>query len=165
MTLMSMRQYAKHRGVSPEAVSKAVKRGRISTISQANGIRKINPEIADKEWAENSDPTKLRAPTQGEPSAQTVEPNRGPSIQQSAAVLKAFQARLAKLDFDERSGKLIDVEIVKTKWTALASIVRTKVLGIPTRAKQRIPELTAEAYAILESIARESLEELADGGS
>ena len=47
--LLSRREYAKHRGVDDKAVRNAIATGRITTI---NGM--INPDIADKEWDENT---------------------------------------------------------------------------------------------------------------
>jgi phage terminase Nu1 subunit (DNA packaging protein) len=43
------------------------------------------------------------------------------------------------------------------------TIARTKLLGVPTRLRQRIPHLTLEEIAIAEELIRESLEELAGG--
>lgn len=47
--LMTKSEYARHRGCAPSAVTRAIKEGRISLIGD-----KINPRLADLEWAENS---------------------------------------------------------------------------------------------------------------
>jgi hypothetical protein len=167
---MSMRAYAKHRGVSPEAVSKAVKKGRLTKAVVGEGAdRKIDSDVADREWAENSDPTKFR--NSGAENRQAAAPEAEPipeatkkaqsTVVQSAAVLKSYQARLAKLDFEERSGRLVDADKIRKLWTSVAAIARTKVLGIPSKLRQRI-EITPEQYAMLELIVREALEELAN---
>jgi len=52
---------------------------------------------------------------------------------------------------------------VQAKWVEVITISRTKVLGVVSKAKQRIPDLTQDQIAILEDIIREALEELADG--
>jgi hypothetical protein len=52
---ISVRAYARRRGVSHVAVLKAIKSGRIAR--QANG--KLDPEKADRQWAEH---TTLHAP-------------------------------------------------------------------------------------------------------
>ena len=49
--LLSRREYAAHRGVAVSAVQKAIEAGRI-TLTDG----KIDPEKADKEWAENTNP-------------------------------------------------------------------------------------------------------------
>ena len=53
---------------------------------------------------------------------------------------------------------------VEAKWVEVITISRTKVLGIASKAKQRIPDLTQDQIAILEDIVREALEELASDG-
>ena len=40
-------------------------------------------------------------------------------------------------------------------------MARTKILGIPTKAKQRIPDLDVDAIEVLDAIVRETLEDLA----
>jgi len=40
---------------------------------------------------------------------------------------------------------------------------RTHLLGLPTRAKQRLPHLSNADLGVLDGLVRESLEELADG--
>lgn len=47
--LLSKSEYARRRGCAPSAVTKAIKEGRISLIGD-----KINPRLADLEWAENT---------------------------------------------------------------------------------------------------------------
>jgi len=42
------------------------------------------------------------------------------------------------------------------------TLARTKIMGIPTKAKQRIPDLDTEAVTVLEDIVRETLEDLAE---
>ena len=48
---LSIRAYARHRGVSDTAVHKAIRAGRITP--EADGT--IDPERADRDWAKNSD--------------------------------------------------------------------------------------------------------------
>lgn len=167
-TLMSMRQYAKKRGVSPEAVSKAVRTGRISTVNDEKGQRKINPDVADREWAQNSEGIR---PNYGIPSSepqpeeqpQAEEKPKGPSVHQSAAVLKAYQARLAKLEFEEKAGKLISAEEVKRESFKTARGVRDALMGIPDRVSAEFAGET-DQFAIrkrLETEIRQALESLA----
>ena len=51
---------------------------------------------------------------------------------------------------------------MKATWLQLIALAKTKVLGIPSKAKQRIPDLDVSAMNCLEDIVRESLEEIAD---
>lgn len=53
--LMGFREYARHRGVSLGAVQKAIKSNRISV----NGDKKIDSEIADRDWDSNTDQSRV----------------------------------------------------------------------------------------------------------
>ena len=152
---LSIRGYAKHRGVSPAAVRKAVTTGRIKP--RADGT--LDPAVADPQWAESTDlskplnsvtgsPKKRRPP--GAPSDPFGSP--GPSAGHapevppagdaarlvasyaaSRAAREANMARIAKLDFEERSGKLVDADGVKAQVFALGRRARDTLLGIPDR--------------------------------
>ena len=160
-----MRQYAKHRGCTVEAVSKAVKTGRISCQREANGkYAKIDPEVADREWAQNSEGVR---PNYGIPSSEAPpgpkDDEKKTSIQNQALVLKAYQARLAKLEFEEKSGKLHDVDECKQDAFKAARATRDAMLGIPDRLSAELAGET-DQFKIrqrLETEIRQALENLA----
>lgn len=167
--LMSLAAYAKRRGVSSVAVSKAVSTGRLadSVVRDARGAPKIaDPELADREWEENT------RPRADKPSA-TLAPPAGaldvPDYMESrarreaaAARREAAQAEMAELDLKERRGELIAVADVRAEVEARYERVRTRVLGVPSQAAQLLPHLAGEMVPVLESEIREALEELAN---
>ena len=51
---LSIRAYARHRGVSDTAIHKAIKTGRITPESDGT----IDPDKADAQWEANTDPSK-----------------------------------------------------------------------------------------------------------
>jgi len=163
MTLLSMHQYAKHRGVTVQAVSKAVKNQRITCARNEKGHALIDPAVADRQWAENSEGVR---PNYGLPSGDPppqAEGPKGPSVYQSAAILKAYQARLAKLEFDEKSAKLHDVEQCKRDSFKVARSVRDALMGIPDRLSAEMAGET-DQFKIrqrLETEIRQALETLA----
>ena len=53
--LVSKSEYAKLRGCSPSAVTRAIREGRISTVA-IDGSEMINPESADVQWQRNTRP-------------------------------------------------------------------------------------------------------------
>jgi len=55
---LSRRAYALLRGVSHVAVGKAIASGRITTLPDGT----IDPDMADREWDANTDPTRQRGP-------------------------------------------------------------------------------------------------------
>jgi hypothetical protein len=125
---ISLRAYAKHRGVSHTAVEKAVKQGRIRTTPDG----KIDPEQADRDWNRNSSP--VNAPARAPKAAPAAEPLvSGPSYAQSRAVREAYEARLAKLTYEERVKKLINADEVRIAAYNFARMMRDRLLNVPDR--------------------------------
>ena len=160
MALMSMRAYAKHRGIDVAAVSRAVKNGKISTVTSEDGkTRFINSEVADREWITNSDPARVKhIPTV------TTEGKGAPSVNESAKVLKIYQAKLARLEYEEKAEKLHDVEACKRERFKSARSVRDAMLGIPDRLSAELAGET-DQFAIrkrLDDEIRQALENIAD---
>lgn len=138
--LVSIRAYAKHRGVSHTAVEKAVKQGRIRTVDG-----KIDVEQADREWNRNSSPVNKPEPTPR--AAASAEPLvAGPSFAQSRAVREAYEARLAKLTWEERIKKLINADEVRVSAYNLSRMIRDRILNVPDRV---VGAVLAEVRAAL----------------
>ena len=124
---LSIRAYAQHRGVSHTAVAKAIKAGRISI--EPDG--KIDPAKADAQWARNTLPSQNLNTGAAKPTAKVATPAvstsvssreaqapletraAAPDYQTSRAIREAYAARLAKLEFEERTGKLLNADEVK----------------------------------------------------
>jgi len=125
--LVSIRGYAKHRGVSHTAVEKAVKQGRIRTVDG-----KIDVEQADRDWNRHSSP--VNAPGGAPRAAASPEPLvAGPSFAQSRAVREAYEARLAKLTWEERVKKLINADEVRVSAYNFSRMMRDRLLNVPDR--------------------------------
>jgi hypothetical protein len=78
---------------------------------------------------------------------------------------KAYeQANLLELDRKQKEALLLPADQVEKVWANSVTIARTKLLGVPTRLRQRIPHLAIEEIAIAEELIREALEELAGDG-
>lgn len=52
--LMTVSAYARHRGCDEKAVRKAIADKRITPITDAQGKRRIDPAVADIQWAQNT---------------------------------------------------------------------------------------------------------------
>lgn len=159
---LSLRAYAKRRGITEAAVRKAIKQGRITKNS--NGT--INPVIADKEWSQNTDPAQIKTTfTEEKPDySQNSIPSTasGPSYQQSRAIKEAYGAKLLRLQFEKESKKLIPVDEVKIAAFNAARMTRDRILNIPDRV---IPQLVGktnifEMKEILKAELVKALEEL-----
>lgn len=148
---MSLRQYAKHRGVALSAVQKAISSGRITTLADG----RIDPVAADAAWAQNTN-TYAPAVTREED-----EPGFGASQYTKArAVREHYQARLAKIDYEERIAKVIPADEVKIAAFNLTRLIRDRLMNIPDRvvgavlAEVRVAAtaagVSAESIAVLD---------------
>lgn len=71
------------------------------------------------------------------------------------------KANLLELQRKTQEGLLLRREDVEQATGKAVNMARTKVLGVPSRAKQQIPHLTPEEVELLRDLLREALEELA----
>lgn len=75
-------------------------------------------------------------------SSEKITPTNSPSYNTSKAVREAYMAQLAKLDFEERSRKLVDAKKTKRIFFNAARTVRNNLLAIPGRLAAEITGLT-----------------------
>jgi hypothetical protein len=88
------------------------------------------------------------------------EPDLSLTLTQASAIEKHWKAKLAKLEYKKKAGLLIEAAEVELRLVDTFTACRTKLLGVPTRARQRLPHLAPEDTAVLEELVREALEEL-----
>ena len=137
---ITLTEYARRKGVSVEAVSKAVRVGRLAksvTWSKANKPRLL-PDLADQEWHASTDPSQQRVPAvpPPRPEPEAEQPANEPktaTFQQARTLREAYMARLAKLEYDEKSGLLVRADAVKNEAFKVARTVRDNMLNIPDR--------------------------------
>ena len=133
MAGVSLREYARMRGVDKESVRLAVHDGRLVKSVTRNGRNySIDPELADEEWKANTNPAKQRE-TKNKPAP--------PSMAQARAVREMYAARLTQLEYEERSGLLCKVEDVKLTAFKSARLTRDAMLNIPARVVNEITAL------------------------
>ena len=170
---ISMRAYAQQRGVSHEAVRKAIASGRIHPEPDGS----IDPIKADAQWdrhTRTAQPTTPKVATT-RPSASAAPPSpvsqssddtRGVDYHKARAVRETYAARLAKLDFEERSAKLISKDEADTEFFTLARQLRDRIQQIPRKVA---PEIVALVVAspdvrgvtdLLDAAIHEALEDL-----
>lgn len=177
--------YARHRGVSRVAVHKALGKRLIRSVrwDGKKQIAIVDVALADREWAANTDlsraPDAVKVKAAADAIAVRLEPQaHGGALKRSvalpppddqgeaAALAKAsarekhFRAKLAELKYRERAGELVEAAGIQAQLVDTITTCRTKLLGLPSKAKQRLPHLTLEDLATIEAIVREALEEL-----
>lgn len=176
--LVSIREAARRLGVSDTAVHKAIKTKRVAVAGKTDSGRPLM-DWADTErrWLANSDVSK-RSHVGGEGSARRAQDAprvklatsdrmdenptqegaadagasaRGPNYANSRALREAYAARLAKLDFELRSGKLVEIDQMKIEAFKIHRRVRDAVLNIPDRCAPQLAAMTdaGEIHAYL----------------
>jgi hypothetical protein len=176
---LSLRAYARHRGVSDSTVRKAIKTGRIR--QQADGS--IDPEQADRDWANHTRSPAFEPSAKDQAAAETSididSPNTTSTSTSASSTSKEDQAfhkaRLSnevlkaqrqRLKLDEEKGKLIDRDKVLAHVFQLGRSERDAWLHWPTRiASQFAAEFDLDPQQVhrsLDNHVREHLLELAE---
>lgn len=177
---LSIRAYAKARGISHVAVLKAAKAGRIQL--EADGT--IDPAKADAAWQRSTDPGRTKAKTkppagklrpvgeaalnsvretlreQGLPSGSRV------TFLEARTVREIAMAHLARQKLQERKGELVDRARATALVFRLAREERDSWLNWPARIAALIAaELGVDTHAVqklVETHVRDHLAELAE---
>ena len=184
---LSIRAYARHRGVSHVAVKKAIDTGRITALPDGT----IDPDAADAQWAQNTlQPRRAAAPEKVSttkarpataPATATAEaiPQRdaadastapmsagGTSLLQARTVNEVLKAKLNNLELAHRKKELVDRAQAVAHVFKLARIERDAWLNWPARVSgQMASTLGIDAHQMhvaLEAAVREHLIELGE---
>lgn len=189
--VVGVREYARRRGVSHTAVSHAIRAGRLSksVTRDARNWPRIDVELADAEWDENTTPADARGqPGPGEkrdgkpesrpagkpvqhdliegatPEKPTAGRSKSSALAQVQAVRVGYQARLAGLEYRKRAGQLAELGSIRAAIASIFTDFRENVLNVPD---QCAPELAADTTpdgcrALLRAELMRMLEDLAD---
>ncbi len=174
MALISLRGYAKQRGVSLKAVQKAIQSGRIATTPGG----KIDPARADAEWERNtaprqasiasSSPPVRRSPAPAPEMPRAEVPGGGAlEYSRARAVRENYLARLAKIEYEERLGKLVSRDEMQVAAFNKFRTFRDGMLNIPDRvaAVLAAESDSTKVHTMLTTEIRKALLEFADGAN
>ena len=173
---LSIRAYARHRGVSHVAVKKAIDTGRITP--EVDGT--IEPNRADLEWAQNT--VAARKPAAAKTASPAAEPIRpasapvepvapplsagGTSLLQARTVNEVVKAQTNKVRLAQLKGDLVDRSQAIAHVFRLARTERDAWLNWPARiSAEMAAKLEVDAHELhvaLESAVRDHLIELGD---
>lgn len=175
-------EFAKLLGVTHSAVHKAVQTGRIpanlvgTRIYRGRTVAFItDAEAATAQFLANTDPAlrqsgarisagkrAANAEMRGEVgnSVGNVPGNDIPSIAESRAITEAYKAKITKLMYERDLGRMVDAEEFKRRFSTMVVAARTRLLGVPSKAKGRIPHLSVDDVDVLIDLIREALEDL-----
>ncbi len=157
MPVMGQRAYARHRGVALSAVQKAIATGRITTLPTGQ----IDSDAADSDWAAN---TKARPPGLRRNADDESDTFGASQYSKARAVREHYQARLAKLEYEEKVGKLVSKDEVQIAAFNRFRQFRDHLLNVPDRLAAMLAAEAdaAKCYEILATEIRKALNEFAD---
>lgn len=169
-TLITQAEYARRRQVSREAVRLAIKDGRITGIPSGGRVM-VDPEVADIQWARNTDPTQQQrgapeqfaitqqraeeasghAATPGVASSAPVPPpaddDEPPALVREKAETERLRQGLLELDLAQRRGELVRVSDVERAHAAKLVAARELFESLPDRLASQLAAMT-DATAI-----------------
>lgn len=148
---LNQKQYAKHRGISPQAISKLVKQGKLDGAFIRDGRHYlINPKKADAILAMFENPARKlstaslvgKNPQGNQSSQQSATPERL-TFAEAARREKIARAALLELDLCRQRGKLVERDQVESVAAKIATTVRVGIEAIPAKVAPAIAGMDA----------------------
>lgn len=133
MELMSQAEYARHRGVSRQAVNKAVGAGKIQ-LREEGGRKGIDPAEADRAMGLNVARVLADDGEGDPPRPDAAVPSSG--LTRAKTATEVYRARLAELEYNERLGKLRPIEDVTVGAQRCAEVVLRALSRLSGRADE-----------------------------
>ena len=160
--LMSIKEYAAHRGVSEGAVRRAIRERRISLIEGG-----IHPDAADAEWTRNTRPKRATGKAAAARASAIAEGTAAPTssgdeLYRIRLERERTEARIKALDLAEREGALIEAEPVRRAVETIMTEVRDALSCMGRRAAGRCIGLSSprEVQAVLDEEHRAVLQRM-----
>lgn len=164
---VSQREYARRLGLSNEAVSKAIREGKISK-GWDKKREQIIVEHADVEWGALHMKTNVSKLVNSEPGHEEPDSRGGLTLTGSSSFAEAKRVReiigaqLSALDLKERKGELVKKDDVYKTLYKFGQEVRVSLMAIPDRSIDsiRAAKTRAEAHQILTAAIHSALDAL-----
>jgi hypothetical protein len=161
MDLMTQAAYARHRGVSRQAIHKAVDAGKIKLREQGGGRKGIDPAEADRALGLNVQRVLAGAEDESASAEASAGQARAPShgLTQARTATEVYRARIAQLEYEERVAKLRPIEQTEIGAQRCGEVILRAVDGLVGRAEElnarAIKEGTAGVRSGLRAIVRD----------
>jgi phage terminase Nu1 subunit (DNA packaging protein) len=169
---MTKTEYAKHRGVSQPYISKLARNGILVMRGGKIDVVATDQVLDDKPLPEIEEPPPIRTPPPRAPDAVRMEqmPARGgndrdqkTTYAEARTIRTVFQAKLARLEFETKQGKLIEAEGVRLRISEHVRALRDGLLGLPDRLASTLAAETDQrkVHVLLRTEITRELEALA----
>ena len=133
--LMTKSEYAKHRGVSKPYITKLAKNGVLVLRGSKVDVRASDTVLDDKPVDDVDPPTPMQQPVGAAPPLRPVEGQGqgGASFGQARTIEMVFRAKLRRLEYETKQGKLIEAEVYRKASADAFRTFRDGLLGLPDR--------------------------------
>jgi len=165
------------RNCSRQNLDKLVKQGKLPRSTASASPVRVRADLLVEEYLGNIDQRQAVRDKPGVKSEPAPSPPARPAPRPAAdepvedddlpaytisQQRKAYeQANLLEIERRQKEGQLVERESVLNTWAQLINSAKSKLLGVKTACRQRIPHLTAEEAEIVDGLIRDALEALA----
>jgi phage terminase Nu1 subunit (DNA packaging protein) len=144
--LMSQAEYARYRKVNRSYINRLAKRGILVLRGKRVDVAASDAVLDDRPVDVEPQPAVNTGQHRPSAEALSVPPT---SFAQARTAEMIFRARLRKLEYETKSGKLIRTDEVKVQWFKSARQIRDKLLAVPAKLAPQLAALT-EVRAVRE---------------
>lgn len=165
------------------SVYRKIKTGELATKPGPDGKSLIERDRLEERWAaitrtETDSPAPLRAaseratpkparedtpPPRRQPSTEPEDPEALPEYNVSRARAEYEKANLLELQRKTQEGQLLRREDAEAAWSQAVNITKSRLRGVPSAVKQRVPHLEPEEVDLMVQLIDEALNELSAG--
>ena len=154
------------------SIYRKVKSGELETTIGLDGAPWIERDGLEERWQQMTREQK-NSPKPLRPAAERVKPTSTrtvrvaesdvPDYNEERARHEREKRMLAELARQEKERELLRRDDVIQAWAAAVAMTRTKLLGVPSVVRARIPHLEIDEVEVITQLIREALEELSAG--
>jgi hypothetical protein len=132
--LMTKSEYAKHRGVSKPYITKLAKNGVLVLRGGKVDVAATDTVLDDKPVDDIDAPPPMQKPLGAAPTRPADGTGQGgATFGQARTIEMVFRAKLRRLEFETKQGKLIEAEVYRKTAANAFRAFRDGMLGIPDR--------------------------------
>ena len=133
--LMTKSEYANHRGVSKPYITKLAKNGVLVLRGGKVDVAATDTVLDDKPVDDVDAPPSMPQPVGAAPPPRPADGlgQGGASFGQARTIEMVFRAKLRRLEYETKQGKLIEAELVRKTIADAVRGLRDGILGLPDR--------------------------------
>ncbi len=137
--LMTQAEYARYRKVHRSYINRLAKRGILVLRGKLVDVAASDAVLDDRPVDVEPGPSVNSGQQRPPGEAVSAAPS---SFAQARTAEMIYKAKLRKLEFETKSGKLVATDEVKAQWFRLVRDIRDKLLAVPAKLAPQLAALT-----------------------